>query len=212
MFTAGELSVDGILSEVAFDLNEVLHCDSPCVCSRPVRDILPEGRGTCELPRAPGVRARAKRKSFWKGTRSQRGGRSPKPRRGESFHCRAAGRERSEVPRLSARVRTQGEMKSLVSKGESEDESPGTQRPVPVCEGSLGSLVTRLGGQRVKMMKTGASECRSIWRLHRPHGRSVILDTASGQSRVGAAANVRERTRPAPTSALYCPTKGRWSC
>src|ERR1017187_8954676 len=38
MFAAGELSVDGILSEVAFDLNEVLHCNSPCVCSRPVRD------------------------------------------------------------------------------------------------------------------------------------------------------------------------------
>jgi dienelactone hydrolase len=70
--------------------------------------------------RSPELRARllaAKRKSFWKGTRSQRGGRSPKPRRGESFHCRAAGRERSEIPRLSARVRTQGEMKSLVSKG-----------------------------------------------------------------------------------------------
>ena len=52
MFTAGELSVDGILSEIPFDLNEVLHCNSPCVCSRPVRDILPGGRGTCELKSA----------------------------------------------------------------------------------------------------------------------------------------------------------------
>ena len=65
---------------------------SDCVCSHPVRDILPEGRGTCELPRAPGVRARAQMKSFWKGTRSERGGRSPKPRKGREFSlpCRRA--------------------------------------------------------------------------------------------------------------------------
>ena len=67
MFAAGKLSVDGILSEVAFDLNEVLHCDSPCVCSRPVRDILPEGRGTSELPRAPGVRGACQEEKFLEG-------------------------------------------------------------------------------------------------------------------------------------------------
>ena len=124
MFAVGELCVDGILSEVAFDLNEVLHCDAPCVCSRPVRDILLEGRGTCELPRAPGVKARAKRKSFWKGTRSERGGRSPKPRRGESFHCGAAGRERSEVPRFVCTGENRRRNEEPGIEGQSKDERP----------------------------------------------------------------------------------------
>lgn len=68
-------------------------------------------------------------------------------------------------------MRIQEELKSLVSKGNRKPRAPGIQRPVPVCQESLNSVVTRLGRQRVKI-KTAASECSSIWRLRRPHGRS----------------------------------------
>jgi len=61
---------------------------------------------------------------FLEGDPEQARGRSPKPRRGASFHCRAAGRKRSKVPRLSARVRTQGEMKSRVSKSARKPRAP----------------------------------------------------------------------------------------
>jgi len=105
------------------------------------------GARNLRTPKSAGVRVRAQMKSFWKGTRSQRGGRSPKPRRGASFHCRAAGRERSEVPRSSARVRTQGEMKSLASKGDRKPRGPGTQ--ASSMQGSVRSV--RETGRRAKM-------------------------------------------------------------
>jgi hypothetical protein len=45
-------------------------------------------------------------KVFGRGPGASKGGGVQNSEGGASFHCRAAGRERSEVPRLSARVRT----------------------------------------------------------------------------------------------------------
>jgi hypothetical protein len=72
---------------------------------------------------------------------------------------------------LSAQVRTQRRNQEPGIEGRPEPRVPGTQRPVPACKEPLSSLTTGLGGRRVTT-KTGASECGSIWRLRRPHGRS----------------------------------------
>jgi len=138
----------------------------------PCGTYFPKGAEPANSQERRGVRARAKMKSFWKRTRSERGGRSPKPRRGASFHCCAAGRERSEVPRLSARVRTQGVMKNPVSKDNRKTRVPATQQP-----GMQGSAwLARLEGGRRGGDGDWCEGVRVHWRLAR---RIVVVDAES---------------------------------
>jgi hypothetical protein len=65
---------------------------SDCVCSHPVRDILPEGRGTCELPRAPGGKGAYREEKFLEGDPERARGEESKTPKGREFSlpCRRA--------------------------------------------------------------------------------------------------------------------------